>query len=104
MVRCIYLGGDGSVLVLVEDGERLLEGGELVGGERVEDLPAVGLAEHGHGCGGRVAGRGCGGCGGGCGCGLPRGALPLLTALGRRRNGADDEPPRASSAKAETGA
>ena len=44
-----YLGGDGAVLVLVEDGEGLLERLELVGRQRLEDLPAVRLREGRHG-------------------------------------------------------
>ena len=43
-----YLGGDGAVLVLVEDGEGLLERLELVGRQRLEDLPAVRLREGRH--------------------------------------------------------
>ena len=44
-----HLGGDGTVLVLVEDGEGLLEGGQLVGRQRLQDLGAVGLGEGRHG-------------------------------------------------------
>ena len=43
-----YLGGDGAVLVLVEDGEGLLERLELVGRQRLEDLSAVRLREGRH--------------------------------------------------------
>ena len=43
-----HLGRDGAVLVLVEDGERLLERLELVGRQRLEDLSAVRLRESRH--------------------------------------------------------
>ena len=43
-----HLGCDGAVLVLVEDGEGLLERLELVGRQRLEDLSAVRLRESRH--------------------------------------------------------
>ena len=43
-----YLGGDGAVLVLVEDGEGLLERLELVGRQRLQDLSTVRLREGSH--------------------------------------------------------
>ena len=43
-----HLGRDGAVLVLVEDGEGLLERLELVGRQRLKDLSPVRLCESRH--------------------------------------------------------
>ena len=46
-----HLGGDGAVLVLVKDSEGLLEGGQLLWGEGLQDLLPVCLTKGSHASG-----------------------------------------------------
>ena len=42
------LRGDGPILVLVKDREGLFERGQLIGGQRFQNLPPISLTERRH--------------------------------------------------------